>query len=154
MFIESLHTFLISISPLGEARVGIPMGIVKGLHPLMAIGIGLAANLMVFPVFNWLITQFDYRLWRYRFYRKHSVKMMRRAKSQVGTKIQKYGFWGLMVFVMIPLPVTGAYMGVIAARVLSIHPKEAFKAISLGVTISCTIIGVISYAGAHISNMA
>lgn len=75
---------------------------------------------------------------------------MRRAKSQVGTKIQKYGFWGLMVFVMIPLPVTGAYMGVIAARVLSIHPSAAFKAISLGVTISCSIIGVVGYASTRV----
>lgn len=147
MLIDSLHTFLVSVSPFGEARVGIPLGVVKGLHPGLAFAIGLLGNLLIFPIFNGFISKFDHKLWKHKRYRKHSVKMMRRAKSQVGTKIQKYGFWGLMVFVMIPLPVTGAYMGVIAARVLSIHPSSAFKAISLGVTISCTIIGVVSYAG-------
>lgn len=135
------------MSPLGEARVGIPMGVVKGLNPFYAFFLGLTANLLVFPIFNWLISTFDHKLWKYPWYRKRSVKMMKRAKSKIGTKISRYGFWGLMVFVMIPLPITGAYMGVIAARVLNVQHKQAFRAISLGVAISCTIIGVASILG-------
>ncbi len=154
MLAESIHTFLVSISPLGEARVGIPLGVVQGLHPITAFVIGLVANLLVYPIFNGLISQFDHRLWKYKFYRKHSVKMMRRAKYKMGDKIGKYGFWGLMLFVMVPLPITGAYMGVIAARVLNIQSKQAFKAISLGVTISCTIIGAISLLSAKASALS
>lgn len=149
MLAESIHTFLISMSPLGEARVGIPVGVVRGLHPVMAFAIGLGANLLVYPLFNWFINKLDHRLWKYKPYRKQSIKLMKRAKGGVGNKIQKYGFWGLMFFVMIPLPITGAYMGVIAARVLAINSKSAFKAISLGILISCTIVGAISLLGAE-----
>lgn len=72
---------------------------------------------------------------------------MRRAKQGVGLKIQKYGFWGLMVFVMIPLPFTGAYMGVVAARVLSVKRSSAFKAITIGIIISSTLIAMTTYLG-------
>lgn len=71
--------------------------------------------------------------------------MMRSAKKGVGENIRKYGFWGLMVFVMIPLPFTGAYMGVVAARVLGIESRSAFVAISTGVLISCTLVATATY---------
>lgn len=134
------YTFLLSISPLGEARTGIPYGIINGLHPVAAFLIGLAGNLLVYPLLMFLIDTFNKKLWRFRLYKVPAIKLIRRAKKGVGIKIQKYGFWGLMLFVMIPLPVTGAYMGTIAASIFNIRRRKAFVAISLGVTISCLII--------------
>lgn len=149
MISELIHTFLLSISPFGEARVGIPYGIMQGLHPLWAFSVGLAANLLVFPIFIWLINKFDMKLWRFRPYKRQSLRMARKAKTGVGAKIQKYGFWGLMIFVMIPLPVTGAYMGTIAAYIFKIKKRKAIAAISLGVFISCSIMAL----GAHFGKM-
>lgn len=140
-----LQTFLFSLSPLGEGRVGIPMGMINGLNPFLALGIGLAGNLLVYPVFNGLLNAFDRRLWQYRAYKKQSIRMMRRAKKGVGKQIEKYGFWGLMIFVMIPLPFTGAYLGVVAARVLNIQSTKAFKAISIGILISSSIIALLTH---------
>ena len=57
--------------------------------------------------------------------------------------MEKYGFWGLMVFVMIPLPGTGAYLGTIASYAFNIDKQKAFLAISLGVIGS----GIILQAG-------
>lgn len=145
MWLFILQTFLFSLSPFGEGRVGIPMGMINGLHPLLALGIGLAGNLLVYPVFNGLLNAFDKRLWRYKQYKKQSIRLMRRAKNGVGKKIEKYGFWGLMLFVMIPLPFTGAYLGVVAARVLNIKPASAYKAISLGILISSSIIALLTH---------
>ncbi|MDZ7847913.1 MAG: small multi-drug export protein [Owenweeksia sp.] len=54
-------------------------------------------------------------------------------------------FGDSVFFVMIPLPVTGAYMGTIAAYILKVHPKKALAAISLGVLISCGLITAGSY---------
>jgi uncharacterized membrane protein len=48
------------------------------------------------------------------------------AKKSMGDKIQKHGFWGLMIFVMIPLPGTGAYMGTIAAALFKVERKKRF----------------------------
>lgn len=71
--------------------------------------------------------------------------MIRNAKNGVGAKIHKYGFWGLMIFVMIPLPFTGAYMGVVAGRVLNVETRSAFKAISIGILISSTLIALATF---------
>lgn len=144
-----IYTFLLSISPFGEARVGIPYGIINGIHPVWAFVTGLVANLLIFPLFIFLIDVFNNKLWRFRPYKKQSLKLARRAKNGVGAKIQKYGFWGLMVFVMIPLPVTGAYMGTIAAYVFKIRRRKAFVAISIGVAISCLLMA----AGTHFGKM-
>lgn len=147
MWSELLQTFLISISPLGEARVGIPYGMLHGQNPVLVYLIGMGANLLALPFFNWLLDTFDKKLWRFTWYRKRSVKLMRRAKDGVGASIKKYDFWGLMIFVMIPLPFTGAYMGVIAARVLNVHRPKAYRAIAIGVIISSTIIAATTYLG-------
>jgi len=50
--------------------------------------------------------------------------------------MDKYGFWGLMIFVAIPLPGTGAYSGSIAALILGMNKVKAFISISLGVIIA------------------
>lgn len=139
MVLIILYTFLFSISPFGEARVGIPYGIVSGLHPIVAFAVGLGANLLIYPVMVFLIKMFDRKLWQYRPYKQQSINLIRRAKSGVGATLQKYGFWGLMIFVMIPLPVTGAYMATIAACVFNIRKRKAFAAISIGVAVSCVI---------------
>ena len=48
-------------------------------------------------------------------------------------KIEKYGFWGLTVFVMIPLPGTGAWTGALAAALMKMRFWKAFLAIVIGV---------------------
>jgi uncharacterized membrane protein len=146
---DLIFTFLFSISPFGEARVGIPYGILRGVNPYLAFLIGLSANLLVFPILIYLLDKFSVRLWRYKPYKKQSVKIIRRAKSGVGKQIHKYGFWGLMIFVMIPLPVTGAYMGTIAANVFKINRKKAMLAISLGLAVSCFLVAF----GTQVSKM-
>lgn len=142
MIYDIVYTFLISISPFGEARAGIPYGVLNGLNPVIAFLVGLAGNLLIFPLFMFLIDAFNARLWRFKFYRKQNIKLIRRAKKGVGAQIQKYGFWGLMIFVMIPLPTTGAYMGTIAAYIFKLPRKEALLATSIGVVISCLIMAI------------
>ena len=57
-----------------------------------------------------------------------------------GSLIKKYGVWGLMIFVMIPLPVTGAYIGTIAAFIFGISYQKSLIAISSGITISSIMV--------------
>mgnify|MGYP002276986268 CR=1 FL=1 len=145
MLEDIISTFLVSISPIGESRAGIPFGLVSGLPISWAFLAGLLGNLLVFPIFNFLINQLDHRLWQFHNYRTISLWMMRRSKKLIGKHVSRYGFWGLMIFVMIPLPITGAYMGVIGAKVFRIHTKPAFIAISIGVTISAGLVTGVSH---------
>ena len=142
-----LFTFLLSISPLGEARTGIPYAILNDVPFFLAFFVGLVANLLIYPLLMWLIDSFNSRFWPNRTYKKGVIRMSRIAKKRTGSSIEKYGFWGLMIFVMIPLPGTGAYVGTIAAAIFKIDRQKAFWAVSLGVIISCIIMAIASYYG-------
>ena len=140
MFPDILFTFLISLSPFGEARAGIPYGELNGLPILLVFVIGLAANLLIFPLFYRAIEFSKKYFSKNEFYKKSVIYLSSRARSRTKTMIKKYGVWGLMVFVMIPLPVTGAYTATIAAYLFRISYKKSLIAISIGVTISSIMV--------------
>ena len=140
MFPDILFTFLISLSPFGEARAGIPYGELNGLPIFLVLVIGLAANLLIFPLFYRAIEFSKKYFSKNTLYKKSVIYLSSKAKARTKTMIKKYGVWGLMIFVMIPLPVTGAYTGTIAAYIFGISYKKALIAISIGVTISCVMV--------------
>ena len=140
MFPDILFTFLISLSPFGEARAGIPYGELNDLPILLVFVIGLAANLLIFPLFYRAIEFSKKYFSKNELYKKSVIYLSSRAKSRTKTMIKKYGVWGLMVFVMIPLPITGAYTGTIAAYLFRISYKKSLIAISIGVTISSIMV--------------
>lgn len=144
---DFVYTFLISISPLGEARVGIPYGALRGIPVGYAFLVGWIANLFVFPLFYKSIDWSNKALWKSKWYKKSALYLSKRAKRKTKNTISKYGQWGLMVFVMIPLPVTGAYIGTLAAYILRMDYKKSFIAVNVGVTISCIIIATGMYFG-------
>ncbi len=153
MWITLIETFLLSISPFGEARVGIVFGIARGLNPWLVFFVGTIANLLVYPLLKIFIAFLNSKLWNYRPYRRQAVKLSQRSKRLVGKHIIKYGFWGLMIFVMIPLPGTGAYMGTIAAIIFNLPSSKAFYSVSLGVFISCIIMALVSVLGVSFTTM-
>ena len=147
MFKILLYTFLFSLSPFGEARLGIPFAVFNDVHFILAFVVGLVGNLLVFPLFMWLIDRFSAKLWPYSFYKKSFIRFSRLAKKGVGNKVDRYGFWGLMLLVMVPMPGTGAYTGTIAAALFKVERKKAFLAVSLGTVISCALMAVAAYLG-------
>ena len=60
-------------------------------------------------------------------------------------KIDKYGFLGLVLFVGIPLPGTGAWTGSLIASLLNIRFKKAFPAVLCGIVMATVIMCIISY---------
>ena len=146
MFQDILFTFLISFSPFGEARAGIPYGELVGLPIMWVFVIGLTANLLVFPVFYKVIELANKNLWKNPLYKRTAIYLSSRARTKTKTIIKKYGVWGLMVFVMIPLPVTGAYIGTIASYIFGISYRKSLIAISSGITISSIMVTAFRYA--------
>jgi len=141
MLTDILFTFLISFSPFGEARVGIPYAIEHtDLTLIWVFLIALSANLLVFPLFYRVIEFFNNHFLKSKWYRKAAIYLSLRARRKTGAVVQKYGAIGLMIFVMIPLPFTGAYIGTIAAYIFKINYKKALLAINIGVLIALTFI--------------
>jgi len=71
-------------------------------------------------------------------------KLEKKAMSQ-SANIEKYEFWGLVAFVGIPLPGTGAWTGALIAALLGIRFRKAFPAIVIGVCLAACIMTIISY---------
>ena len=140
MIEDILITFLISISPFGEARAGIPYGELTGLPIMLAFVIGLLGNLLIFPLLYKIIELSNRHLWKYKSYKKGAIYLSLRARKKTKDVIKKHGVWGLMIFVMIPLPITGAYMGTIAAFIFGISYQKSLFAISAGITLSSIIV--------------
>ncbi|MEP5912660.1 MAG: small multi-drug export protein, partial [Flavobacteriaceae bacterium] len=98
------------------------------------------ANLLVFPLMMFFLENINRYLIKWRFYKKSAIYVAKRAKIGTAGKIKKFGFFGLVLFVMIPLPGTGVYAGSIASYLLKIEKKKAFFANALGIFFSSVII--------------
>ncbi|MFD0862248.1 COG2426 family protein [Sungkyunkwania multivorans] len=140
MLKEIIVTILWSLSPFGEAKVGIPYGMFNGVNIYWVFVLGFLANVLVFPIMMFFLDRINGYLLKWYPYKKSAIWVARRAKTGSGTKIQKYGFWGLILFVMIPLPGTGVYAGSIATYLFNIERSKAFYANAIGIFFSSLIV--------------
>lgn len=140
MISEILTAILWSISPFGEAKVGIPYALINGVNIYVAFIVCFTANVMVFPIMMFFLKYVSKHFWKWRAYKKSAIFVARRAKGGAGKGVQKYGFWGLLIFVMIPVPGTGVYAGTIAAYLFGIRKRSAFLANTIGIFLSCVIV--------------
>ncbi len=129
-----------SISPFGEAKVGIPYGMFQGVNVYLVFGVCFLANVLVFPLMVFFLDTLNKHLLKWNFYKKSAIYVARKAKMGSGEKIKKYGFWGLMFFVMIPIPGTGVYAGSIAGYLFKIEKQKAFLANTIGIFFSSLIV--------------
>ncbi len=145
LFGKLLQTFLISMVPVIELRGAIPYGVARGLEFWQAIPVAIVGNLVPVPfiiifikkIFAWLRT-ISAGLDRL------VTRLENRALSKTDT-VKKYAFWGLFLFVAIPLPGTGAWTGALIAAMLEMRVKDAFPAIALGVLTAGAIITFLTY---------
>ncbi len=135
--------------PIAELRGGIPYALANDINPVTAYIMCCAANILAFPIVYFFMGYFHGLFNKMDWYASLFEKIVVRTRSKVGDKLEKWGFWGLMVFVMIPLPVTGAYTGSFAAWVFGIEKTKGFLAITLGVLIAGLIVTAIFLSGAE-----
>ena len=143
---KELILFIISMVPILELRGGLLAAGPAFLNIPMwrAIPVGIIGNLLPIPFILLLITKiFD---WMKGTKRLKTVveKLEKKAMSQ-SANIEKYEFWGLVAFVGIPLPGTGAWTGALIAALLGIRFRKAFPAIVIGVCLAACIMTIISY---------
>ncbi len=123
--------FLISMLPVIELRGAIPIGISLGLTPWEATTISFIGSMLPVPFILYMIISIFNYLQKTRLFKK-LVNSLTDRSIKNREKIQKYGFWGLILVVAIPLPGTGVWSGSLAAALLGIRFKIAFPAILIG----------------------
>lgn len=144
MIVDLITSILWSLSPFGESKVGIPYGISQGVNSYLIFVSCFLANVLVFPMMMFFLENVNNRLMLWRPYKRAAIWVGQRAKSGTGTKINRFGFLGLALFVMLPVPGTGVYAGSIAAYLFQIERKKAFVANAIGIFFSSLIIWALS----------
>ena len=131
---EIAWVLLITVVPISELRGGIPLGILRyGLDPLFVFSLAIIANALVFfPIFFSLRLFYSKILSRISLFDRYLDSLRRRGKP----KADKYGSWGLLFFVAIPLPITGVYTATALAWLLDMDWRKAFPPVGIGVVIA------------------
>ena len=73
------------------------------------------------------------------------VEWCERKADAKSDKIRKYAYWGVYLFVALPLPGTGAWMGALISALLHMDPKKTFPVIMVGVLTAGMIVSVLSF---------
>ncbi len=141
---DLIEVFIWSALPLGESKIAIPMGLASDTaqNPLIVFTFAAIGNLLCFPITYLFMNSAHKLLWDFRSYKQFSMKIARRSKKLTKKLTDKYGFWGLMLFVAVPLPTTGAYMGALISWMLGYEKKKAFFAVSLGAFVAAVIVTI------------
>ncbi|NQT28146.1 MAG: small multi-drug export protein [Candidatus Omnitrophica bacterium] len=142
--VDELKIVGVAALPIFELRGAIPLGCqLLGISAIVKVYfLALLGNLIpVLPlllVFKYFFHHLENIKFIGRFFKWWFHRVERKSKS-----IERWGFWGLVLFVAIPLPVTGAWTGTAAATLFEIKIKKAFLAISLGVAIAGGIVSLV-----------
>ena len=148
-----LVVFIISVCPILECRLGMFTAIVLlEMNPFVGFIISFLGNILPIPFILLLIN------WIFKVLKKvpginKAIFWLENKTMQKRDKIDKYGIWGLLIFVAIPLPGTGGWTGALLASLRELDKKKSFLVISLGVFIAGLIITVLSLViGAAVFN--
>lgn len=142
---KMLLTFFISSLPVVELRGGLPAGVAMGLPIPLAFILSLLGNMLPVP-FIILFVRSAFKWTRAHipalgnFITKLETRAYAKSKS-----VKKYADWGLLIFVAIPLPGTGAWTGALIAAMLNMRLKRAVPVILCGVVIAGILITILTY---------
>ncbi len=137
-------SILLSLLPISELRGGIPYAYLNGISLYLAAPLCIVTNAMVAPIaYTFLATvhKLFHKYWRW--YASFFDHFVARAQERVYPKVSKYGYWGILLFVAIPLPVTGAWTGTLGSWILGLDKRKTMMAVFGGVIISGLIVTTI-----------
>ncbi len=135
---------IVSMVPLVELRGGLIAAALLGMPLWEGILFCLIGNIIPVPFILLFITPIFAALKKTKLFRPLVEKLEAKSMGK-SEKIRKAKFWGLVLFVGIPLPGTGAWTGSLIACLLNIDKKKAFIAVILGLLLATTIMSIFTY---------
>jgi len=155
--LKEFIVIILSAAPISELRGAIPIAIGIFKFPwYYAFFLAIIGNMLPVPLILLFIEAAAKWLSRFPSMKRFFDWLFERARNRTG-QVQKYKRLGLMIFVAIPLPVTGAWTGSLIAVLLGIEFKEAFFSIFAGVIIAgiiMTCLTLLGWTGAIIAGVA
>ena len=141
---EEIVIFIISMIPILELRGGLIAASLLKVSLVKAIPICIIGNIIPIPFILLCIRQIFKWLGKTKLFHGLIERLERKAMSK-SDRIKQWEFWGLALFVGIPLPGTGAWTGSLIAALLEIDIKKAVLAELVGIAMATIIMSVFSY---------
>lgn len=141
--------FIISLLPILELRGGMVAATLMGVPYLKALIICIIGNIIPIPFILLFIDKIFKWMKKYkttgRFVDWLETRTLKRRKQ-----IDKWGVFGLVLFVGIPIPGTGGWTGSLLASLLRIPVKKSAVAIGIGILLAAAIMSIITYLIPHL----
>ena len=143
--IEYLITFLMSGTPVIEGRGAIVYATALGLNLWYVFPLVILGNLIIIPITFWLLDLANFSSLVYGLFGKRFERKIKKYTKQ----FENWEELALLLFVAVPLPVTGAFTAIAISRILNLKKRKSAIVIGVGVIISTTIalllsLGIIS----------
>ena len=146
-FSKELVVLIIATLPIFELRGALPVAINLFHFPwYYALLLAIIGNLLPVPFILLFLDTFSRLLNKVGFFKRGSDWFFEHVRKR-GKIIDRYGQIGLVLFVAIPLPVTGAWTGSLAAVIFGLSFRRAFLSIFIGVFIAGVIVTCLSLLG-------
>jgi uncharacterized membrane protein len=140
-------TALLSFLPVSELRGAIPFAIANGVPWYWAYPFAAGLNALVAPV-CWIFLSTLHKLFlKTAWYRRFFDRFVEGARVKLRRKVEKWGWFGVAVFVAIPLPITGAWTGTLGAWVLGLSKRRTLPAVILGVACAGAVVTAVVVLG-------
>ena len=148
-FSEELKTFLWAMTPIGELRVAIPIGLtVYKLSLTATYFLSVLGNLLsVLLLFFFLGVFPRWACKNVHFFNRFFTWLFDKTRKNHYDKVNKYGLYLLPIFVAIPLPITGGWTASLIAFVFGMPFKKAFPLIALGVFAAGLVVSFLTKTG-------
>ena len=141
---KEVAIFIISLLPILELRGGLIAARILGVKFIKAFIICYIANILPVPFILLFINYLFNKMSKWKPTKK-IVDWISNKTLKKKDQIDKYGYFGLFLFVGIPLPGTGAWTGSLLAILLNLDKKKSFVTIAIGVLAAGIIMSLLSY---------
>jgi uncharacterized membrane protein len=146
---KELVAFFVSALPVAELRGGIPFALASGIEWKQAYMICAAGNFLPVVPLVFFLDPLASFLGRWRPMDRFLERMFARTRRK-GKIVERYEALGLMLFVAIPLPITGAWTGAVAAFLFGVRPRYSIPAIIAGILTAGVIVTLASQGILHL----
>lgn len=157
---------LVTLIPCLELRASIPLGILAGeikIFDLNLQGFGLnfilvfivcvASNIILGILVYFFLNKVVKHLMRFQLFAKYFNRKVKNVQRKIEPYVNKFGTFGISLFIGLPLPGSGSYTGALGAYLLGLSYKKFILANTIGVVIAGTIVTAVTLTGIEFFNL-
>lgn len=140
IFPPALAVAMLALSPVGEVRLAIPVGILAyGMGWAEAFTWALLGNLIVVPLSTWFYPALEEKARRVAWIGRMLDRIYHRTRTKNAERVARGREFAVFGFIATPLPGTGAWSGVLVAHVFGIPLRQTWRYYYSGIVVACLI---------------